>query len=259
MSSLGNDIRLLIFTEAMRKNVKPSEILKKTDITIQALHKQITNLVESGLVQKIDGRILLTEFGRNISGQIPTLEFLIKHWEYFEKHSIANLPTRYFQSIGMLRICEEIHSTVEVLEKIHHIIDNSTLKLKSIVAEYSLETAQVIINRLSRGGVTLQYIMGENTIIPRGRKDLLKRFEWDKYIKNGYVNRRMIKKVDIMMMLSESESLVLFPDYYDKVRLTSALYSKNEKFNDWCHHLFDDVWNHSYEFNEKKIKKNEKI
>lgn len=253
MSSLGNNIRLLIFTEAMKKSVKPSEILKKTDITIQALHKQITNLVESGLVQKTNGNISLTEFGQNIAGQIPTLDFLIKHWDYFDSHGITDLPTRYFQSIGMLRNCEEIHSTVKVLEKMHSMISSSKVSLKIIVAQYSLDTAQVMADRLNRGGITLQYIMGENTIVPKGRMAFLKKVGFDKWLEDKKVERRMIKNVKFMMIISEAESLILFPDNQHTVQMNSALYSKDEGSLEWCQHLFDDIWNNSYKFDEEKI------
>ena len=253
MSVLGNDVRLLIFTEAMKKSVKPSEILEKTDITIQALHKQITNLVDSGLVQKFEGKIWLTEFGRNISGQIPTLNFFIKHWEYFDLHSITDLPTRYFQSIGMLRNCEEIHTTVRVLEKTHSIIRDSNVILKMIVAQSSLETAQVVTERLNRGGITLQYIMGENTIIPKGRRSFLKKAGWYEWLESGKVKRRMVKNATLMMVVSETESLISFPDNKHTVHGNSALYSRDAKSHEWCSHLFDDIWNNSYEFDEKKV------
>src|SRR5579883_1277682 len=120
-SSLGNDVRLLILSEVIEKNVKTSVILEKTDITIQALHKQITHLVDGGLIQKNNGTLSLTEFGKSITGQIPTLAFLSEHRKYFQHHTISNLPTMYLQSIGSLRNCQEIHSTVNVFEKIHSI------------------------------------------------------------------------------------------------------------------------------------------
>ncbi len=246
MSSLGNDVRLLIFTEAMRDAVKPSEILKKTDITIQALHKQITNLIESGLIQKVDGKIFLTEFGRSIAGLIPTLTFLIKHEKYFTYHNIGILPTRYFHSIGMLRKSEEIQSTVNVLEKIHSIINNSKTNLKMIIVEYFREITQIMLDRLNHAGVSVQYIIDENRIIQKEKESFLKVEEGSSDKKN--ISKRLIKNANLMMIISETESLLLFPDYQNNIQLNAALYSKDERFHEWCQYLFDDVWKNSHEY-----------
>lgn len=252
-SKLGNNLRFTILIGLKDKNMKTSEILEKTNISVQALHKQIMLLIDSGLVSRYDGRISLTEFGKNVMEQIPALEFLSEHKEYFQHHTIRKLPTTYLETIGSLRNGMEIHGAVRVLEKTHSIIQNAEKYLKSLIVQYSIESAQNMVERIKKGNIIIHYVMGHNTIIPKGRDALLKKTGWNNWSKDGIVKGKMVKNLDIMLIMSDTESLIFFPDNYGMIQLDSALYSTDKLFHNWCNNLFDDIWKSAQPLDEKKI------
>ena len=94
----------------------------------------------------------------------------------------------------------------------------------------------------------------ESTVVPKGRKAILKKLGFDNLIKEGLVERKMRKNVQTMIVLNEKEACVMFPTNNGESDLTEMFYSNDSMFHEWCIDYFRYCWYGSDVFRESKLK-----
>ena len=125
--------------------------------------------------------------------------------------------------------------------------------IREIMAQVPLDLIEPLADRI-RKGVKFSYIFGENTIIPKGRLGLLKKIGWNKYIAEGIVERRMVEKVQVMVIVTENHAAVLFPNTKGETDMNYMFFSKDPIFHEWCLDFFRYKWYGSDIFDETKLR-----
>src|ERR687885_1888515 len=93
---LAGDLRLLMLTKLNQKNHRLSQLATELDATMQEAHRNMTRLMESGLVTKgRDGELMLTVYGKTVVMLIPGYDFLYRNRDFFLHHSVGDLPTKF--------------------------------------------------------------------------------------------------------------------------------------------------------------------
>ena len=111
-SALDNKIRRQVILNLSEKSMTMSQISKKLNISLQAFQKHFSKLVNSNLVEKnFDGSISLTNVGRIIVKQIPSIQFISENSERLKTYDLTILPTHLLERIG------EISEFETILEK----------------------------------------------------------------------------------------------------------------------------------------------
>jgi predicted transcriptional regulator len=252
---LASQQRLSIIFSLSQTKSTLSQLSKDLCITMQEVHRNINRLQDAGLIEKDPrGIFSLTTFGNTIIKQIPTFDFLSLHKEYFSEHTLGEVPMKFEQRIGALDDCELIRGIVAILELWKQIYRDSESYILEIIPQVPLDLIEPILVRVRDKGTRLFYIFPEDVIIPKGRSELLRRLRFDELYKTGRIERRMVDKVQVAVVLNEKKASILFPTQKGETDMNMMFYSEDRLFHDWCLDYFWFRWYSSNTFEEDKLK-----
>lgn len=251
---LASEQRLDILLNLLEKKAKVSVMAKKLGATIQEVYRNFERLSRAGLIAKdLDDYYHLTVYGRTICSQMPSIVFLSENQRYFEKHDFGDIPIKFIMRIGALAGGNHIDGVVKVLEKWKMIYQNANEFIYEMLSEVPLDLIEPIMKKV-KNGVSFHYIFAENVIVPKGRKELLKKFGFYSLLDKGLIERRMRKKVKVVVVLNEKEACVMFPDLDGKPDMTEMFYGDDPLFHEWCLDYFRYCWYNAESFQESKLK-----
>jgi len=246
----------------MKLSIKPyrlSQLATDLNATMQESHRNINRLIDSKLVKKTgEGELLLTPYGEIIVSLIPNFNFPFKHKDYFQEHTLSNLPLKFIQRIGALDNSEYIHGMVAVIELWKQIYNESSEYIYGMLPQIPLDLIESIIPKIKKDGIKFNYILPQKAVVPKKRTELLKDMGFYDLLKNEkrLVERRMIDRVQVAVVLNEKQSTAMFPASNDKTvaDMNSMFYSKeNASFHEWCLDYFRYCWYNSKSFDESKL------
>jgi len=251
---LASPQRLNILFKLLSKDSTPTEIAKELDSTKQEVHRNFIRLEESGLIEKKNnGKYSTTTFGESVCTQVPTIVFFSQNRKYFEEHTFADIPYKFKIRCGQLAISQHVKGISKVLEHWKTIYKNSNEYIYEILSESPLDLIEPLVKQIKKG-IKFQYIFSESTVVPKGRKALLKKLGFNNLIEKGLIERKMAKNVQTVIVLNEKEACVLFPNNAGESDLTEMFYSDDPMFHEWCLDYFRFCWYGSDEFLESKLK-----
>jgi len=251
---LAGELRRQMLIRLNQENLRLSELAKELDATMQEAHRNINRLIETGLVEKgTEGLLSLTTFGKVMLKQIPTFAFLAEHEQYFEGHTLGDLPMKFIQRIGALYNGDVIHGVVRVFETWKMIYHDAKEYIYEIMAQVPLDLIEPLVERI-QSGVKFSYIFGQDVVVPKGRSELLRKLGWRDLMAKGLIERKMADKVQVVTVLNERQASVLFPDLKGEADLNTMFYSEDPLFHEWCLDYFRYKWYGSDIFDESKVK-----
>ena len=127
---------------------------------------------------------------------------------FFEGHDLGNLEIKFIQRLGALQDHKKIKGFVKVLEKWTEIHNNSEKYIFNILSEvpYSKEIIDIVEKKL-KTGVKINSIFSESTIIPEERKEIFQKKNFQKFITEDKLERKMTDKISIVTLLNEKGSM----------------------------------------------------
>lgn len=252
---LASEQRLAIIFRLNDKNAKISQLAKDLGITMQEAHRNVNRLQDAGLIEKDpEGIFSLTTFGNTIIKQIPTFNYLSKHKEYFSEHILGELPIKFIMRLGALDRCEYVKGVVAILERWKDIYRQAEQYIYEIVPQVPMDLIEPAVTRVREMGVKYSYVLPKDVIIPKGRKDLLKRLGHSELLNKGAVERRMVENVQVAVILNEKQAAVLFPNQKGETDMNMMFVSSDVVFHEWCLDYFRYRWYGSDIFDESKLK-----
>lgn len=251
---LSSQQRLHIIFRLLEKKSKVTSMAKDLGATVQEVHRNFARLEDGGFITKdMDGYYSLTTYGKTICSQMPSIIFLSQNRKYFEDHNFGNIPSKFIMRIGQLANSTHIKSVVKMLEQWKSIYKNADKYIYEILTEIPLDIIEPKVKRIEKG-VKFNYILSESAIIPKGRKKLLQKLNYDKLIEKGLVERKMQKNVQVLVVLNEKEACVSFPNIEGEPEMTEMFYSTDPMFHEWCLDYFRYTWYESEIFQENKLR-----
>jgi predicted transcriptional regulator len=251
---LAGDLRLSMLTRLNQENYRLSKLASELGATMQEAHRNMTRLIDSGLVSKDkDGALVLTSYGRTVVTIIPSYSFLSGRRDFFLDHSLGDLTPKFIQRIGAFQNCEIVHGVMAILQRWKNLYSESEKYIKEIMAQVPLDLIETISMRIE-SGVRFSYIFASNAVVPKGRTQLLQKVGWRNLISKGLVERRMLQEVKVMTIFNERQGCVLFPDKKGEPDLNIMFYGEDKEFLEWCGDLFDYQWEKAGPFDEGKLK-----
>ena len=250
---LASEQRLAIIFRLNEKSAKISQLAKDLDITMQEAHRNVSRLQDAGLIEKDpEGIFSLTTFGNTITKQIPTFNYLSKHKEYFSEHILGELPIKFIMRLGALDKCEFVKGVVAILERWKEIYREAEEYIYEIVPQVPIDLIEPAVSRVKQG-VKYSYVLPKDVIIPKGRKDLLKKLGHNELLNKGAIERRMVESVKVAVILNEKQAAVLFPTQKGETDMNMIFYSIDRVFHEWCLDYFRYRWYGSDIFDESKL------
>jgi predicted transcriptional regulator len=251
---LAGDLRLSMLAKLSQKSCRLSQLASDLDATMQEAHRNMTRLIESGLVAKgKEGELMLTAYGRTVVILIPSYEFLYRNKEFFLDHSLGDLSVKFIQRMGAFSNCEVVHGVMAILQRWKNLYTQSENHIKEIMAQVPLDLIETVSRRVEQG-VKFSYIFSANAVVPKGRNQLLQKVGWRNFISKGIVERRMLPEVKVMTIFNEKQGCVLFPNMKGEPDLNIMFYGEDNEFLEWCADLFAYQWEKAGPFDESKLK-----
>ena len=256
-----------------------STLSKDLNIVVQEIHRHISRLLEAGLIQKTSANSYsLTAFGTVMLTQIPTLNFLSKYKSYFSDHVLGELPLKFIQRLGALLDSLYLDNQVAVFEYQREILSKAQYYLYIILPQIPLYLIDLIMQRLevnennsgrNEPEIQLKYLLPYNAILPKRRHNDLRHSTFYELLSREIVQRRMIEKVHLGILVSKGQSMVMFPmtnkkgsvrggggrkeEEEVKIDMNSGFYSTDSIFHEWCLDYFNYMWQIAKPFNPKRL------
>jgi predicted transcriptional regulator len=252
---LASEQRLAIIFRLNEKKAKISQLAKDLGITMQEAHRNVNRLQDAGLIEKDpEGIFSLTTFGNTIIKQIPTFNYLSKHKEYFSEHILGELPIKFIMRLGALDSCEFVKGVVAILERWKDVYRQADQYIYEIVPQVPIDLIEPAVMRVKEKGIKYSYVLPKDVIIPKGRKDLLKKLGHNELLNKGAIERRMVENVQVAVILNEKQASVLFPNQKGETDMNMMFVSSDSVFHEWCLDYFRYRWYGSDIFDESKLK-----
>lgn len=254
---IASHLRLGIILHLQEKNDSLSSLGKKLDTAGSEMHRNLKRLSEDNLISKnSEGLYYLTSYGKMVCAQVSSWEFMKNNSDYFIKHDFGTLPELFLQSVGSLNNSKHIKGFVNVQDTWKKIYSNANKYLHNILFEvsYDAEILSIITSQLKKG-VNIHSIFLEDAILPESRKKAIGNKDIQNAIQEHLLVRRVIKDINILVVLNEKEAFVMFPKSDDDVDVSEGFYSNDKNFHHWCMTYFDYCMNLSGSFFEERLKK----
>ena len=240
---ISNEYRCDILVLLSKEPLRVTEIAKHQKFTTQEISRNLSRLNEVGLTYKnVEGFYHLSPLGELTITLLREFEFITKHKSYFINHRVNHLPPEFLKGLSELSGSHETKSLMEFLHYMDTIINESKEFVNLLVDQYPLMVIGSMINAVKRG-VRVNII--ESSEAPSGPSmDLVSLEESDSIRRVGFmphVEQRTTKRVDELIIESESKCAVAFPTRDGKFDYMGFI-STDEKPMKWCSRLFQYSW-----------------
>lgn len=251
---LAGESRYAILLMLKEQKQRSAQLAKELNLTIQETHRNTVRLADAGLIKKdSDGFFSLTPYGRIMVSQLGSFDFLNKYKEYFGAHFPSDLPSKFLQRIGNLSNCELIHGNFAIVDKWLSLAEDAKEYLRIMTSQIPPQFFKLWVSKAKKG-LHIFLIHGENTIAPKGFKKELDSSVIRTLISEGIYKRKMVKKIQTMMVMNEKRGILFFPDSKGESDMYYAFISDDPDFHEWCVDYFDYIWNKAGTYEVSKIR-----
>ena len=237
----SNPSRLDILMLIKEKSIKPSQLARSADQTIQETSRHLQRLTKALLVERdSNGAYSLTPFGKQMLALIPEIHFLAINSEYFATHDLSCIPPQFRYGLGLIREYNTASHVMEAFQQSEDLIRNSE-EIIWIHSDQILASTLPLIEEAVQRGVEFRVILPKEL---GSQGPQLEPYPNIVRNRNSLTHDRFIESVQLVIVMSEKKALLAFPtkdgcpDY-----LGFAL--SNDAGLKWCKELFLHFWNQS--------------
>ena len=250
----AGESRYAILQMLEEQKQRSAQLAKELNLTIPETHRNTVRLADAGLIKKdSDGFFSLTPYGRIMVSQLGSFDFLNKYKEYFGEHFPSDLPSKFLQRIGNLSNCELIHGNFAIIDKWLSLAEDAKEYLRIVTTQIPPQFFKLWVSKAKKG-LQIFLIHGENTIAPKGFKKEIDSSVIRNLISYGIYKRKMVKKIQTMMVMNEKRGILFFPDSKGESDMYYAFISDDPDFHEWCVDYFDYIWNKAGTYEVSKIR-----
>ncbi len=259
-SSLANIQRLAILYSISDNKKTLSSVAKELKTTTQETHRNLNKLMNSNIIKRdVKGYFSLTVFGDMIIKNISAINFLSKHKKFFSEHNFYDIPIKFIHRIGALEKSEYISGFVAIIEYIKRMYNNCEKYIYSILPQVPLELIHTIIPIVKEREVKFKHILPIDALIPKNSEEYLKNEGYSQLVQKGIIERRMITRTNLGIVITENQALVMFPLAKGQVDMNfifcNDISMDGGLFHEWCLDYFNEIWNTAKTFDSAKLKK----
>jgi predicted transcriptional regulator len=241
---LSNLDRLKVLQEISQAPKKLTEISGAIDTTHQQCLRHLRRLTKMQLVNRNnEGSYKMTLFGELVLQLTPGLTFISKHRDYFNSHSLAQIPPEFVARIGELSESTLIPNVMQVISEIEAIVKNTEDHLNVIINKRTHSIRPYIAEAIRRG-IKLNSI-SITSYVPTidVKREINIRDELDiiNAEKNGTTKVADQTNFSVYLYQSEKTMFISFPlqngtfDY-------NGFHSSNQEAIKYCDELFKHFW-----------------
>ena len=246
---LGNEYRLkIIDTLFNKKRLTMTKLAIELGTELSTIQNYVEYLLQNEIIEKDPkGNYKLTNLTELLVKQIPSFTFLINNQEYFKEHDFGDLPIHFINRISDLSNSTIIRGYPLIHEKICEMYENCTEYIFNILHEvdYSKNILDLLESKLKKDDrFVTKTIFSQYPIIPEKYKKIIENYNFSHYKLNNQIQQKAINEVKISLILTDKESILMFPRIEKfAADTTTILYSNDKNFHKWSFDYFIELWN----------------
>ena len=236
---LSNEDRVKILILLRKTPLNLTNISNTLDLRNQETSRHLSRLEETGLIAKnTDGTYLVTHFAELILRKQQEIDFLVEYRDYFNAHTLAEIPDELVSKIGMLRKSDFINDVMISFQNVQRVVDEAEEYIWRLTDQFMMIFLEHFVAATDRG-VEYRLIYNKDIQLPPGSDSTVRmRPARDK----GLFLSHTHMGVKAFMVMSEKEvAIISFPNSEGRFDYTGFT-SKNEDMHKWCSDLFMSHW-----------------
>ncbi len=230
---LASEDRIAILRELTKHSLKMQDVARKLDLTATEASRQLQRMTHAKLIEREpEGTYTTTHLGRLFLTLSASMEFVYKHDDYFLNHNLTKVPLPFVNRLGELSKGTFVADLITDLARWEELVKATKEYLWVMTPRAMGHLTQLSAVKLSEG-VKIRSIMNEenretNVMLPSSKN----------------AERKLIKEVPVIMIISEKEASVSFPSVRaDGVTdFVSSFFGSDAAFLKWTKDLFLYYW-----------------
>ena len=242
---LSNEDRLSIMLALEKEPLKLTHISKSLDLTSSESHRQLSRMLETKLVVKdVEGFFSLTPFGEQALKWIPGYTFISENREYFQSHTLSNLPPNLLSRLGDLSGCMYSNDAMISVSHIETMIREADEYIYNIHDQFLLSAYPLASEAVKRGVniKSIDPVVYRPSLEIKGEISEEDQKTLSKALEEGRLFNRKMEQFEVFLWMSEKEIAILsFPTLdgtFDYLGFTS----KDDRALKWCNDLYNYYW-----------------
>jgi len=240
---ISNEIRHRILLLLQRRPMRITEIAKEQDLNHPEIRRHLTRLRDIGLIKRdVEGLYHLTPYGETSILLFKEFEFLSANSDYFETHSLAEVPTRFVKQIGELGGSTCLRNAMDFFRYTENLFKESKEHAWVLVDQFPMNFLSTIVEAINRG-VRFRIIEPRERVL-NPDLDAMTSDEIHALSQTRMtplVEQRMLDKVSVLLFLSDSRCVLVFPSS-DGQHDFKGFTATHESALSWCGELFQHHW-----------------
>jgi len=225
--------RINILLELQKSRLKLSHVSQRLDLTVTEASRHLHRLSEAKIIEKdIDGLYGLTSYGELSLSLLSGLGFVNNHKDFFLEYDVSCLPYEFIDRIGELgggKYGGEILGNIELIENEFKKADEFIW----VISDQILKSLIPIVIEKIKQPFDFRFISSQKVIPFDNIAPLPSTL--------GGVQKRMLPKVDIIVVVTDKAAGFCFPQKNGKIDYRN--FNGNDiKFCKWCKDLFIYYW-----------------
>ena len=253
---LGNEYRFRIIDALLNKEkLTMTNLASELETEISTIQNYVEYLLQNEVIEKDQkGNFMLTNHTNLLVKQIPYFQFLINNKEFFKEHSFGDLKLHFIDRISELSNSKLIDDGgyTRLQQKLWDMYENCSEYIFNILHEvdYSKDVLDRLHTKFKENDKFItRTVFSESPIIPRKYKEIIKNYNFIDFKLTNQIQQKQIEQVKISVILTEKESILMFPRISKSVAdTTEFFYSDDKNFHKWCIDYFNDVWSNASSF-----------
>lgn len=243
---ISNEDRLRILHSLSSERTNVTNLSRELGLTTQESSRHLSRLTDIRLVEKnADGLHGLTPYGELVLIQLPGLEFTSRHRDYFEVHTLANLPTEFVLRISELSDSMYIDDVMVAVHSVEETLMEAEEYILNINVPY-IASAFPLIREAYERGVSGRFLRTQELAVPPSMREERERVFDNELIRkirmSGLQEDKLVEQIDLILYMSEkSVGILAFPlrdGRFDFLGFSS----KSVDARKWCSDLFNHYW-----------------
>ena len=235
--------RILFLIEHEEMNV--TQIARKLGLSLTETSRHLSRIADVGLAHKnVDGLYGLSSFGRLFLFQVQGAEFISKHRDYFNAHTLESLPRELVNRMAELDGSSYVDDVMLAFFNVERMMKEAEEYFWNIADQYIMSTLP-LIHRIADEKVRARSIDPRGYVLPAEMKERVPAVDREaaqRAAAEGLIEMKVLDRIDVFLWMSEKEVAALaFPTLdgrFDYLGFTS----RDERVLNWCRDLFLYYW-----------------
>lgn len=227
---LASEDRFNILRELNNTNLKMQDIARKLDLTATEASRQLQRMSKAELIERLpEGLYTVTQFGKLILSLSSSIEFALKHKQYFLNHNVWQLPSSFILRLGELSQGVLLTEMGTVMIRWEELVKAAEEHLWVMTPQRIPSLVRAIEERHLQG-VKLRYINPEQLS-----------HTYPNMLTGRNIERRIFDNFDFGILAAEKEAMLALP-FMDGTPNPSGFFGHDPLFLKWVHDLFLCYW-----------------